>query len=381
MLAFPVATGEAGFIPSVFLMLVGWAFMTLVALYLSEVNLWMKPGEHVIAMTSRFLGFWGKSVAWLLYLFICYASLVAYTSGTSELCGAFLRQFFPISDVWASVVFVLLASFVVYLGNIVIGRVNTLLVVGLIVSYLLLVLTSLKSIDVHNWLRREWKGSFVAMPLLLSIFSFHTILPSLTIYLKQDGKMLRRSIIYGTLSALAIYLIWQAVVLGALHWNNGLETSLIEGKPATKFFGSGTGRPLLGLIADAFAFFAMVTSFLGIGMGLFDFLADGLKIPKVRWGAVLLGVMIIVPTLFFALTVKRVFLRALDSTGGIGDSILNALFPALMLWIGRYKMKLESEYRIPGGKSLIFIAMCYAICVFLLEILGMLGVVKSLGGS
>ncbi len=44
-----------------------------------------------------------------------------------------------------------------------------------------------------------------------------------------------------------------------------------------------TGSPLLGAIADFFCFFAIVTSFLGIALGLFDFLADGLKIPRKKW--------------------------------------------------------------------------------------------------
>ena len=380
MLAFPVATGEAGFIPSIFLMILGWAFMTMTALYLTEVNLWMEPGVHVITMASRLLGFWGKVIAWILFLFISYASLVAYTAGGGELFGDFLRIFLPISDFWASIIFVFVFGFIVYLGNIVIGRINTILMIGLIATYILLILGSLQSIDVHNWARRHWSGSFVAMPLLLSIFSFQTILPSLTIYLKQDGKLLRRCVIYGTLSAFFIYLIWQAVVLGALHWDNGLEKSLLQGKPATKFFGSGTGRPLLGMIADGFAFFALVTSFLGIGMGLFDFLADGLKIPKVRWGAVLLGIMIVVPTLLFALNMKHVFLLALDTSGGIGDTILNALFPALMLWIGRYRRGYKSDVRIFGGRPLIFLVMCYALLVFGLEVLGKFGIVRSLGG-
>ncbi len=380
MLAFPVATGQAGFIPSIALMLLGWAFMTITALFLTEVNLWMEPGVHVITMASRLLGFWGKAVAWLLFLFISYASLVAYTAGGGELFGDFLRLFMPISNFWASILFVLIFGFIVYLGNIVIGRINTILMVGLIATYIFLILFGLKAIDIQNWLRKEWSGAFVAMPLLLAIFSFQTILPSLTIYLNQDGRLLRRCVIYGTTIALIVYLIWQAVILGALNWDNGLEESLLQGKPVTQFLGNGTGSVVLGVIADGFAFFALTTSFLGIGMGLFDFLADGLKIPKVRWGAVLLGILIVVPTLLFALNVKQIFLLALDMSGGVGDTILNAFLPALMLWIGRYRRGYQSEVKIFGGRPLILLVMCYALFVFAFEILGKFGVVKSLGG-
>src|SRR5688572_9900927 len=88
MLALPIATGEVGFFPSLLMMLVGWAFMTTTALFLAEVNLWMEPGVHVITMASRLLGPLGKAVAWILYLFIGYASLVAYTAGGGDLIVA-----------------------------------------------------------------------------------------------------------------------------------------------------------------------------------------------------------------------------------------------------------------------------------------------------
>jgi tyrosine-specific transport protein len=41
----------------------------------------MQEETHIISMSSRFLGKWGKRASWCLYLFICYASLVAYSAG------------------------------------------------------------------------------------------------------------------------------------------------------------------------------------------------------------------------------------------------------------------------------------------------------------
>nr|NGX46125.1 Tyrosine-specific transport protein [Chlamydiota bacterium] len=64
MLALPVATGGAGFFPSSCMMLLGWAFMTLTALFLSEVNMWMEEDAHVITMASRLLGPLGKGVGY-----------------------------------------------------------------------------------------------------------------------------------------------------------------------------------------------------------------------------------------------------------------------------------------------------------------------------
>lgn len=384
MLALPVATGAAGFFPSLLMMFVGWVFMTTTALFLAEVNLWMDKGAHVITMASRFLGPLGKAAAWVLYLFIGYASLVAYTAGGGELFATGLHYLlgWEISIPWAVVLFVALFGTIIYLGNVIIGRVNTILMFGLILSYILLIGIGAPYVQWRALLRNSWGNTLIAVPLLLTIFSFQTIVPSLTIYLKQDAKALRRSIILGTTTALLFYGIWQWLVLGTvlLDGDQGLAAALAMGKPATEFLGVSVGSPWLGAVADFFAFFALITSFLGIALGLFDFLADGLKIKRNRVGNIALGLLVALPTLFFALQMERCFLRALDSSGGIGDALLNGLFPALMLWIGRYKENLVSEYKTPGGKPVIILIMLYSLFVFTIELLGKFNLIVSLGG-
>lgn len=384
MLALPVATGVSGFFPSFFMLLLGWAFMTTTALLLAEANLWMEEGAHVITLASRLLGPFGKIIAWILYLFIGYASLVAYAAGGGELFASAMEKFFGIAvpEAWAVVLFVLVFGTVIYLGNVIVGRVNTILMFGLIAAYLLLIGMGTGHIKWQYLLRSSWGNTLIAVPMLLTVFSFQTIVPSLTIYLKQDGRALRLSIIIGTTLTLLVYVVWEALVLGTilLDGEHGLAAALALGKPATEFLGVSVGSPWLGAIADFFAFFALITSFLGIALGLFDFLADGLKIKEKGWGNVALGLLVAVPTIFFALSMERVFLGALDTSGGIGDAILNGLFPALMVWVGRYRKELVSEFRVPGGRPLLFFVICYALFVFLIELLGKFGLIISLGG-
>lgn len=383
MLALPVATGEAGFFPSTLMMLLGWAFMTTTALFLAEVNLWMEEDVHMITMASRLLGPLGKVTAWILYLFISFASLVAYTAGGGELFHTGLQKIFglALSPTTATVLFALIFGGIVYLGNLVVGRINAFLVIGLVISYALLVGSGMPHVKWTLLTRMSWGNTIVAVPLLLTIFSFQTIVPSLTIYLKQDGPLLRRAILLGTTLALIVYLLWQLLVLGTVlvDGDQGLAAALADGKPATTFLGVATGKWWLGAFADFFAFFAIITSFLGIALGLFDFLADGLRIAKKGIGNVALGLLVAGPTLFFALTYERIFLRALDTTGGIGDSILNGIIPIMMVWVGRYWKGYASQYRIPGGKPVLVLAFAYALFVLGIELLGIFGIIVPLG--
>jgi tyrosine-specific transport protein len=371
MLALPVATGVSGFLPAMAIMFLCWFAMTCSALFLLEANLWMKEGAHVITMASTLLGPIGKVVSWCLFLFISYASLVAYTSaGGSLFASAFQHLDFIPSKELSCALFILIFGGVLYLGTQIVGRVNSILVIAMIAAYVGLIGSGAGEVDPQKLLHQHWPTSLLAIPVLLSTFSFQTMLPSLTPYLKRNARALRIAVIGGTTITFIIYTIWQILVLGIIpvHGQNSLLTALEAGEPVTQFLHHHINGDWLAFFAEYFAFFALVTSFLGIGLGLFDFLADGFKIKKTAMGQLLLGFLVIVPTYFFSIYFDRIFLIALDTTGGFGDSILNGIMPVLMVWLGRYWYKFPSENRTWGGKPLLVLVMLFFVTALCIEI-------------
>jgi len=378
MLALPIATGICGFLPSIVAMAVCWLAMTTSALLLLEANLWM---EEVISMASRFLGPYGKAVSWVIYLFICYASIIAYTAGGGVQISDFLNYAFEwnLSKDVGSILFILLFGGIIDLGSRIIGRVNTILFIGMIAAYIGLVIIGIPEIKPMLLTTRKWGNAIMAIPLLLTAFSFQTMVPSLTPYLKRNANSLRWAIIGGTCIAFTVYGIWQMLILGIVpvEGPNGLAAVLSSGEPTAQFLREHVQSPWVSSIAEYFAFFAIVTSFIGIAFGLFDFLADGLKVKKEGWGKLLLALLIVIPTSICATQFERVFLLALDISGGFGDSILNGIMPVLMVWVGRYKMGLTG-FRVPGGKLLLGTVFCFFSMTLILEILAHLGHISSI---
>lgn len=372
MLALPITTGLSGFFPSLVVMFFCWLAMTATALLLLEVSLWMEEGVHMITMTSRLLGLPGKIVGGLLFLFISYASIVAYAAGG----GIQIAEASGLTSAIGCLIFVFLFGMVVYLGNTIVGRVNAILFIAMVVAYLLLVLMGTHEVQPALLSHRQWNSSLLAIPLMLTSFSFQTMVPSLTPYLKSHAKSLRLAIIGGTFIAFLIYAVWLALILGIVPVS-GLTVALQQGKPATLFLREHVEGLYVAQIAEFFAFFAIVTSFLGMALGLFDFLADGLKIPKKGWGNLLLGLLIVVPTLFFALWFERIFLLALDSSGGFGDTILNGMIPVLMVWIGRYHLNYQGEHQVPGGKAVLGAVFAFFVICLGVKVLSDVGVLPS----
>lgn len=381
MLALPVATGLAGFFPSLAVMLLAWLMMTLTALLLLEVSLWMEEGVHVITMSSRLLGPFGKAVSWVLYLFICYASLVAYTAGGGvQIANSLYSAGFNVSKGLGTVIFVLLFGSVIYLGSRVVGRVNAVLFIAMIAAYFCLVGMGIDEVKTEQLTHRDWPVAWMALPLLLTSFSFQTMVPSLTPYLKRHAQALRKAIIFGTSLALLVYIIWQAIILGIVpvEGKEGLLDALLKGEPATEFLSTHVRGPYLALVAEYFAFFALVTSFLGIALGLFDFLSDGLKIKESGFGQVLLALLVAVPTLFFANYFERAFIVALDASGGFGDAILNGIIPCLMVWIGRYQLGYKGIEMVKGGKPVLFLILSFYAFTVIFVLLMQLNILPSI---
>jgi len=388
MLALPVATALNGFLPSTLVMILAWLAMTLTALYLVEVGFWMKKDDaHVSSMTSRFLGKWGKSLSWLLYLFISYASLVAYTAGSGHLMTKALFSYggIEITKEMGCVLFTLLFGPCLFCSHKLLGKVNAVLFVAMIIAYVVLISMSVPHVQGDLLSRTNWSGAYLALPLLLTAFSFQTMVPSLHPYLGHHAPSLRVAIIGGTALAFVVYIIWQATVLGTvpLDGPHGLMQALKEGEAATHVLGAAVGSHYIELLASFFAFFALVTSFFGIALGLYDFLSDGLNIPKKGWGTVALGLLVLVPTLLSAINFERIFLRALDASGGFGDSILNGIMPILMIVIARYHLKLEQMgFVAPRAKWLLGAAFLFYVTALGIEILthtGLLIAVHDLG--
>jgi tyrosine-specific transport protein len=371
MLGLPVASGASGFIPSLVMMILCWLGMTLSALLLLEVSFWMQDDAHVITMTSKILGPVGKVVAWILFLYISYASVVAYAAGGGLLVAKGLNSFtgLEVSKDTGAILLTVVFTLVFVFGGVIVGRVNSILFASLILAYLLLVSFGLDEVKPLLLKRQHWGQSFFAIPLLLTSFSFQTIVPSLTPILKRQTNALRLAIIGGTTLALIIYAIWQFLILGIIpaEGPNGLIEANRLSVPATTFIRDHVAGRWVVLVSEYFGFFAIITSFLAMGLGLFDFLSDGLKIPKKGWGNGLLCLLIIIPTAICATHFERAFMEAMETSGGFGDTILNGMIPVLMVWIGRYSLGYKHSFKVPGGKPLLIGVFLFFFIAFSIE--------------
>ena len=370
MLAQPVAASLIGFIPSTMMMIVAWVFMTSIALILLEVCLWMKQDTHIISMAEQFLGPVGKIVSWVAYLFIAYLSLAAYVLGTGNILKTSLINLLPgtFPDWALYALFIFIFGIVIEVGTKAVGRINSFLFAGLVLSYFFIVWVGVGGIELEKLAIFDFSQSYFIIPLFITSFSFQIIVPSLATYLDRNRAQLRLALVLGTTLSLVIYLLWNAIVLGQLTPGaiDELALGYQEGFLPINAL-SGEIKSWYNIFVNVFAFFALSTSFIGLSWGLFDFLADGLKVVKAGKNRLGLWLLVMLPPYIFALSYPRGFVAALETTGAFGDTILNGIIPILMFWIGCYRLNKSTQSNILKNRVVLGLLIAFSLIVIGLE--------------
>ena len=368
MLALPVVTGLGGFVPSIVMFLFTWLFMTTTGLLLLEANLALGYDLSLISLAEKTLGPIGKGLCWVLFIFLFYSLNIAYIAASGGVLQAIaIDTFNLVLPYWfGSALFTVLFGIVLYIGTKPVDYLNRLLMFGLIIAYFALVLLGSTYVQRELLAHHQWIYSFAAIPLMIISFGFHNMIPSLAMYLKGDVKRLRIIIIVGSSIPLLVYLLWQAVMLGMIPLD-GLLRAFREGVAATEALRSIAGRSWINSVAQVFTLFAITTSFLAQSLSLVDFLADGLKIPKVKQGRLALVALTLIPPFALAFIYPGIFIRMLNIAGGFSAVILFGLMPAMMVWVLRYRMKKKMPPIMPTGRLLLTIVLIVAIGIFALE--------------
>ena len=357
MLALPIASATEGFITSTILLILCWFVMTIGALLILEVILWLPENTNMISMAKLTLGKHWQIVAWISYLLLLYALLCAYISGNSDILQSALLAIHISIPRWLSTVcIVLILGNIIYQGVYSVDIVNRSLMTIKLIIYFLLILTVAPHIQIHHLMYSNTKISIVTIMVMITSFGFAIIIPSLRTYFKSNIQQLRKIILIGSAIPLIFYIIWAAIVQGVLP-NNILKHLAISVHTTTGLshqLSLQVNNLWIGSFIHIFTSICALTSFLGVSLCLFDFLADGFNLKKRGKEGWLVCSITFLPPLLIILYAPGAFILAL-SYAGIFCIMVLILLPALMAWHGRYVKKIHGEYKVWGGKPLLII--------------------------
>lgn len=384
MLALPLASAGIGFTTSLIIMLSLWALMAFTALLMLELHQYAESSATLHTLAKQILGQKGKWVASFAMLFLFYSLCAAYIAGGGAQFGDRLSQWFeldisgPTATVTVTVIFTLIVTLVVTIGTGTVDKVNRVLFALKLVA-MVAVLSFLAPNVTESYLLSmpiEQGLIVAAIPVIFTSFGFHGSIPAIVNYLDGDTSSLRKAVIVGSTIPLVIYIFWQIVTLGVVS-----QDALIENGGLSALIGQlsqTVHKSNLSSIVGVFADLALLTSFLGVSLGLFEFLGDTIKGKSEKPNRLLAAVITFTPPLGFALFYPQGFIMALGYAA-IALAILAIFLPLVMVIKVRRSDDFSGEYRVAGGQGALVVTGIAGTGIVLAQVLITLGVLPALG--
>ena len=393
ILLLPIDAAGPGFIFSTIAMIGSWALLTITGLLLLEMSLALpKNACSFGSMAEKTLGMFGRAVTWFSFVFFLYTVLWAYMAGESTLIAELIETIFAIKiSNWAAAgLFTIVFGTAVFWSTKAVDGLNRGLfsVKGFLLAALIgLMLPKVevgKLISAYNLDIAHSKYVLVALPVILCIFTYHFVIPSLRSYVGDKPAKLKWIIITGTTVSLLIYLLWNVATLGTVPlFGENSFASLAQLDHAAgnsdfaKIIIAITNSRLISWCVDGFFNVAMTTSFLGVALSLFDFLADGFKRSNTRSGRFQTSLLTFIPPFILALIWPHGFHMAVRWSACF-VAILCLILPAIMIYRLRKHKELKSPYRAFGGNFLFALIVIIGAMLFVLPILTNLNLLPML---
>ena len=364
MLAMPLTSAGIGFGFTLVLLLGLWALLTFSALLFVELYQTAESDAGIGTLAEQYFGKAGRIIATAVLIIFLYALIAAYISGGGSLLKDLLPESFgdKVSILLFTVIF---GSFIV-IGTHSVDKINRVLFFVMLAAFAVVLSLMLPEIKFDNLMATPIDNALIisASPVFFTAFGFHGSIPSLNKYLGGNVKALRISILAGSAITLFAYILWQMSTHGLLTQNEFLqilkEDATLNG--LVKATLAITGSNMIAGAVKLFSTLALVTSFLGVGLGLLECIEDLLKRSfNISAGRISLGLMTFIPPLVFALFYPEGFILALGYAGQM-FAFYAVVLPVSLVWKAR-RAHTNLPYKVWGGNLTLIIVLVLGVII------------------
>lgn len=335
ILGLPVNTGIDGFFPSLAGMLLFGGAMFFTAVILGREAVQRKEDDfNYPSLYQNYLGKIGKWIAIFANMLILYGLLTAYlTGGTTIIAKLFHAEKYSV--IVLCVVFAALTGLTI-MGTNVIRKYNALLMVLLWGSFAVIVFMGEEHVEPVRLLQHDWGFLPVAIPIIVTSFHFHNIIPNVCKSLEWKMSTVWKSMLAGMIIGYVMNAIWIEVGVGALPLAGGSDSIIYAFRhniPATVPMASMIGSKLFTSISMLFALLAIATSYIANGLGLTGFNRDLAVNFFKKPNRFFVMALTFIPPFVISLLFPNIFLKAINLVGGVGIVILFGMLPCIIAFI------------------------------------------------
>lgn len=328
ILGLPYVIAKVGVFYGLLILFVLGLATIILNLMLTEVILRTKALHQIAGYAKKYLGIIPYRIEIFAILIGSYGALTAYLIGEGEAMAAIFNG----SEFIFSLVFFFFGAIILWFGLNLVKTFELWLVFIFLVIIFIIIAFSSSSINVENLQYVNLSNIFAPYGVVLFAYGGAASIVAMRQILKRKENYLAKAVILGTIIPLIIYSVFSTVVVGV----TGQNTTDV----ATIGLGEQLGEVMV-LFGNIFAFFAMGTSFLTIGITLQQFFHFDLRWNRF-WSWLIVSV---VPLLLFLL-VTRDFINTMGIAGSISFGLTGIMIVA-MFWKAKKKGNREPEFTLP----------------------------------
>ncbi|UPR59979.1 amino acid permease [Vibrio sp. ED004] len=369
MLAIPMVLAQFGFMISSVLMLLIFIGTTYSALLLAEACTKTKDNSGMSSVAYLTLGSKGKHFINALFYLLLVCMLIAYILGVGDIIHKLLLDVGV--DVSASVaytIFSLLMGAIVVSGKSYIDKLNRGLFI-LMVVMLFIVIASLFSNIRLDYLTQtsNYTANDVVQysAVIFTSFASMVVIPSLVIYNREaTQKQIRNMILLGSVIPLVCYLTWLFAIIG----NLGTD-AISQFHNISELISAFSGQSAwLKVVIALFSALALVTSFLGVSMALYDQNKDAVTNNKLMAYALTFVLPLVLAELF-----ASQFVSMLDYAGMV--LVFLAIWGPLAMVVKVRRpdfphLQIEGSYTAAGGDTALMATFGFGALIFVSWFMG-----------
>lgn len=381
MLALPSAGSGAWTVLSGAVLVLTMVVMTLSGFMLLEVYQNYDLRASFNTVTRDVLG---SGVNWINNLAVYFVGAILLYAYITTLGGMF-GGMFGLPNRLASVISCLVFGGFVWHSTRAVDRISVLLIVLMVCTFVFSIFGLTANINIAtlfdsaNTQGRYAPYTMMLIPVALTSFGYHHSVTSMRSYYGNE-KTASKAILYGMLLALGIYLLWIVSIFGNLP-RNAFAPVIEQGGDVHVLL-----EALSGVIAsdsvkkaiDSFALAAVISSFIGVGLGLFDFIADLLKIENSPKGRTQTWTYTFVPPLVLSLLAPFGFVKAIGYAGAVA-TIWTCIVPALLVYVMR-KRASKQDFKAGGGLAAVIVVLVFGVVTAAFHFMNMLDMLPVFKG-
>ena len=382
MFSLPLVSSGMWFGYSLICLVLLWFLNYLCASYIQELCMRFEPGASFDTITREILGGHWNKVMLVLIIFLLYILLYAFYSGFSALFSSWDGINGQLTDLFRLLTG-LLIGFFVWVSTGVVGRLAGFMVLGMVFCFLWSVFDLGQGLEPSNLLpifdgdQGYHNYIWSALPYYMTSFGFVAVVPSLYKYYKDDAKAINKSIFWGSLLSLIVFFVFILLAFGNID-RDTFETLNTSESPLTAFLAQLTGGPdggQSGRMISLFTNLAIVSSFMGTGLGLFDYISDKLQFGDTSMDRLKVALLTFLPPGLASFLFPNGFIAAIGFAGivyVIGFFILSFF----MVKKSRANQK-AIRYKVFGGNLILYFFLLLSILILVTYILTKLNILPQ----